>query len=542
MRDLTGLRKLKPQVVYFLNCNQNNNMNAVLAYGTETGNSKRLATHLVSVAKKQGLHMKLVDLSQYRLSDLQREEYFFVVISTQGEGEPPLAAKHFYDHVQEQPLALPGCRFSVLALGDTAYPMFCKTGEDIDHSLARAGATRVVPLKKCDIDFDDDAEEWFSQVLLLLKGMPVSTPVHVSETVNKKPSGKKYYDGRIIANINLNDRGSNKQTNHIEIQTNEPIDYLPGDTIGILPKNRDEVVKRILTLVNITGDTIIDTGKFHAPVSQLLSEHLNICFLLTSTIKKYAGITGHEIPETRMDLIDLLSKFPVTGSGQFIEVVKVLMPIAPRLYSISSAPSAHGNKEVHITVAKDLFLAQEERRYGLCSEFLGDQPANTPISFYVHRDKYFKLPAPEKDLIMIGPGTGVAPFRSFLFERDANGANGRNWFFFGDQHFTRDFLYQSEIQQFLATGVLTKIDLAFSRDQSQKVYVQHRMREKGREIFQWIEQGAYVFISGTKDPMSRDVEHTLVDIIAEQGGRSIDDAKQYLELLKKERRFEKDVY
>ena len=223
-------------------------------------------------------------------------------------------------------------------------------------------------------------------------------------------------------------------------------------------------------------------------------------------------------------------------------MIQLLLPIAPRLYSIASSPEAHGDQEVHITVAKDQFLAEDEQRFGLCSEFLGDQPVGTPISFYVHKDKHFKLPAPEKDVIMIGPGTGVAPFRAFLAHRDATAAAGRNWFFFGDQHFVTDFLYQTEIQQFLATGVLTKLDLAFSRDQPEKIYVQHRMREKADELFAWIESGASVYISGTKDPMSRDVEQCLLEIFQQQGRLDEAAAQQKLEQLKKEGRYAKDVY
>ena len=218
------------------------------------------------------------------------------------------------------------------------------------------------------------------------------------------------------------------------------------------------------------------------------------------------------------------------------------MPIAPRLYSIASSLAGHGSKEVHIVVAKDLFLAQDEQRLGLCSEFLGDKPVNSNITFYVHKDKNFKLPAPDKDLIMIGPGTGIAPFRSFLAERDATGTSGRNWFFFGEQHFITDFLYQTEMQNYVQTGVLNKLDLAFSRDQPEKIYVQHRMYEKAFELYEWINDGAYIYISGKKDPMSKDVENTLLQIIEEQGKKTKEEAKEYLERLKKNGRYEKDVY
>jgi len=259
-------------------------------------------------------------------------------------------------------------------------------------------------------------------------------------------------------------------------------------------------------------------------------------------VKKYAAIIQQEVPDTRMDLVDLLRIYPVKDAAQFEAIVKILLPISPRLYSVSSSPAAHGESEVHITVARNQFLEEDAQRFGLCSEFLGDQPVGSAITFYVHKDKNFKLPASDKDVIMIGPGTGVAPFRAFLAERDATGAQGRNWFFFGEQHFTTDFLYQTEIQNYVQTGVLSKIDLAFSRDQQEKVYVQHRMKQNATELYTWIDSGASVFISGTKDPMSKDVENTLLQIIEEQGQESKEGAKKYLEQLKKEGRFEKDVY
>lgn len=514
-----------------------------LVYGTETGNAKRLATQLATIARQQGVIARLQGLDQYRLNELEKEEYFFVVISTQGEGEPPAPAKKFYDHLYQQKLQLKNMKFSVLGLGDTAYPQFCKTAEDVDAQLIQAGAQRVIPVRKCDVDYEEDAKAWFGDVLKWLQqqGNESAAPATATAPV-RKPAGKKYYKGRILANINLNDRGSSKQTFHIELGTDEPIEYEPGDTIGILPRNRQEVVKRILDLAGADGTQVLTTARASAPLAELLSEHLSICYLLSSTIKKYAAITGQDIPDTRMDLVDLLRIYPVRDAAQFTEVIGILMPIAPRLYSIASSPEAHSNQEVHITVAKDQFLAEDEQRFGLCSEFLGDLPVDSTLTFYVHKDKHFKLPAADKDVIMIGPGTGVAPFRAFLAHREATGATGRNWFFFGDQHFVTDFLYQVEMQNHVQTGVLSRIDLAFSRDQEHKVYVQHRMLEQEVDLFEWINKGASVYISGTKDPMSKDVEQTLIDIIGRQGQKEPAAAAQYLEQMRKEGRFAKDVY
>ncbi|MET0467001.1 MAG: flavodoxin domain-containing protein [Chitinophagaceae bacterium] len=517
-----------------------------LVFGTETGNSKKLATQLAAAAKKKGVNAKLTGLDQYRVSDLSKEEYLFVVISTQGEGEPPIPAKKFYDYIHENKLQLPNLRYSVLALGDTSYPMYCKTGEDVDNQFQHFGAKRLLPLQKCDVDYEDDAMAWFEKVLSTLDSEvkpEAAEPAPATQAVvSKKKAEKKFYQSTIQANINLNDRGSNKQTYHIELATEEEIEYEPGDTIGIVPRNRPDVINRIIKLTGIDPDQEVQTAKASGSVRDLLATQLNICYLLTSTVKKYATIIGQEIPDTRMDLVDLLRIYPVRDAEQFKEVLQILIPIAPRLYSVASSPEGHGRNEVHITVARDRFLAQEEQRFGLCSEFLGDQPLGSGITFYVHKDKNFKLPLAGTDIIMIGPGTGVAPFRAFLAERDATGATGRNWFFFGDQHFVTDFLYQTEIQNYVQTGVLTRLDLAFSRDQQEKIYVQHRMQQHAKELFSWIENGAAVYVSGTKDPMSKDVEAALIRIIEEQGNLSVEAAAKYLDQLRKEGRYSKDVY
>ncbi len=513
-----------------------------LVFGTETGNSKRVATQLAGIAKKSGVITKLAGLDQYRLTDLEKEEYFFVVISTQGEGEPPVGAKKFYDYIHTQQLALPNMKYSVLALGDTSYPQYCKTGVDVDAQLHKFGGRRLIPVQKCDIDYEDDAVEWFAQVLKKLENEHVQEPVKKEAAGLKKSAGRKFYDGKISTNINLNDRGSNKETYHIEITTAENVEYEAGDAIAIIPVNKKIIVDHIIKSTGIDRNLLVETAKVKATVEDLLTNHLNICYLLSSTIKKYAAIVQQEIPDVRMDLVDLLRIYPTKSAEQFVEVLQLLSAIAPRLYSISSSPAAHGMQEIHLTVSRHSFRVKEEQRFGLCSDFLGELPAGTAINFYIHKNRGFRLPAPEKDVIMIGPGTGIAPFRSFLAERDASGANGKNWFFFGEQHFVSDFLYQLELQNFLSTGVLTKLSLAFSRDQAEKIYVQHRMQEQAAELYQWIDNGAYVYLSGTRDPMSKDVEHSLIKIFEEQGGKTYEEAKKYLQYLKDAGRYEKDVY
>ncbi len=517
----------------------NTTQKVTITYGTETGNSKKLAADFAAKAKKVGINAKLISLDQYRLTDLAKEDYFVTVISTQGDGEPPIAAKKFYDHIHQNGFTIPKLKYGVLALGDTSYPLFCKTGEEVDAQFEKLGATRFAPLQKCDLEYETEANEWFNKVLQLINTPTVETLV-ATVLPAKKITTKKTYTGTIATNINLNASGSNKQTHHIEIIADD-VDYECGNSLGIVPENDLETVTEILTIVGINRSKIIAFKKESDTVINVLTKKANIAYLQENTIKKYAAIIQQEIPIVRIDLLDLLKIYPVKDAEQFIEVLSILNAIPPRLYTIASSPIAH-NGEVHLTVAKDVFEIDGLRKFGLCSRFLSLQKTNTQLNFFIQPNKRFKLVEPTKDIIMIGPGTGVAPFRAFVAERDATGASGRNWLFFGDQHFTTDFSYQTEWQNWFSTGVLTKISLAFSRDQEEKIYVQHRMLEQAKELYEWIENGAIVYLAGTKNPMGKDVEHTLVQIIKEQGNKTEDEAAQYFEKMKDELRYMEDLY
>lgn len=501
-----------------------------IAYGTETGHSKKLAAALAARAKQRGISARLVSMDQYRYSDLSKEEYFLAILSTHGEGEPPAAAKKFYDHIHQNGIALEKLKYGVLALGDTAYPLFCKAGEDVDAQLHKLGAQRIVPLQKCDTDYEADADEWFGQVLRQL-GSGSAAAARVAATPAKKSSGKTLHAGKIIANINLNDRGSEKRTHHIEIAS-EGVAYLPGDSIGIVPENAPAAVEAVLSLSGAPADEAL---------KEQLTKRLNIVHLPERVVQRYAALVQQEIPATRIGLQELLKIYPIGNTVQFAEVIKLLEPITPRLYSISSSPEAQAG-EIHLTVAHDTFTVHEEVKHGLCSHYLCGLPPASPLNFYVHANDQFRLPADDKDVIMIGPGTGIAPFRSFLHHRDADAATGRNWLFFGDRRFTTDFLYQTEIQNWAQTGLLTRTSLAFSRDQKHKIYVQHKMIAHGAELLQWLDNGAYVYVCGARHPMSTDVENTLLYVIRQHGNCSIAAAETYLNRLKEEGRYLKDVY
>jgi sulfite reductase (NADPH) flavoprotein alpha-component len=506
-----------------------------IAYGTESGNSKKIANLFASRAKQEGIQAKLVSLDQYRLTDLPKEEYFLTVISTQGEGEPPESAKKFYDHIHQNGFSLPKLKYGVLALGDTSYPMFCKAGEDVDHQLGHLGGERIVEIQRCDVDFESDAFNWMNEVIQKLSGIKPMADAGVK--LAKKSTGKKIYRGEILTNINLNDRGSSKQTHHIEISS-EDVYYKPGDSLGIVPHNPVEFVEAILGHTGIDAERTFVHRNDTFTAYELLHKKLNIIYLPERVVAKYAAHVGREIPAQKYGLLELLRLYPVRDAAHFEIFLQHLEPTTPRLYSISSSLETLDG-EVHLTVARDNFSIEEELKYGLCSDYLCGLKTGSTIDFYIHHNDQFRLPDDDKDVIMIGPGTGIAPFRAFLSERESAGASGRNWLFYGDQHFTSDFLYQTELQQWLESGVLNALDVAFSRDQPQKVYVQDKIRQRAAEFFQWLENGATLYVCGAKK-MSEDVEKTILEMIRQSGKQK--DADSYLNDLKTNGRYLKDVY
>ena len=512
-----------------------------IVYGTETGNSKRLATDFATKAKHNKINAKVIGMDQYRLTDLPKEEYLLAIISTHGEGEPPIAAKKFYNHIMQNGFKLDRLKYSVLALGDTSYPLFCKTGEEVDEQFSKLGGNRIAPLQKCDIEYDVEANTWFDTVLKALQ-QKTSSAVTFTESVVApiKKIGKQIYTGTLQTKINLNDRGSNKETWHIEFAA-EGVQYQCGDSIGIVPENASVIVDKIIEVANVDAKKLVQFKNEEVSIYDLLKYKINIVFLTERLVKQYAEITGHDIPATKMDLLDLLRIYPVKDAAQFETIICKMNAVSPRLYTIASSPAAHEG-EVHIVAVKDVYTVNDITKFGLCTDYLSQLKVNGTQRFFVQPNKRFRLPAAEKDMIMVGPGTGIAAFRSFLAERDTTGATGRNWLFFGDQHFASDFLYQTEIQNWFETGVLSKINLAFSRDQHYKIYVQHKMLQHAAELYEWINGGASFFICGKKDPMSVDVEKTLLQIIEQQGNKTSEEAHKYLELMETEGRYELDVY
>ena len=510
-------------------------------YGTETGNTKKISSKLATALKSKQHKVTITALDQYAVANLEKENLVFIIMSTHGDGEPPLAAKKFYDYLQNSKNNFKNLKYAVLALGDTSYPLFCKAGEDVDARLKELGAKQVLPIEKLDTDFYAPSEVWINNVLNNLSALSAGTPL---SNQPKQPIKhvKAFYKGKIKTHINLNDKGSSKETFHIEIASDDGIYYLPGDSLGIVPPNKDEDVNEILSLISANKNQTIQYKNETYTLFDLFKFKLNILYLPLRIVEKYAALAKTELPLIRLDLKNILSLYPSQENISVEQLIGILEPITPRLYSISSSPSAHGNNEVHITVGRNKFSVNEKIKFGFCSNHFAGLNEGDEVNFYINPNDNFRLPDHSVDVIMIGPGTGIAPFRSFIFHRDTEGAPGRNWLFFGDQHFSTDFLYQSELLSFFDTGSLTKINTAFSRDQKEKLYVQHRMLQQSKELFAWLDAGAHLYICGCKNTMAKDVEAALINIISKEKNIDENEAAEYLNKIEEEGRYAKDVY
>lgn len=509
-----------------------------ILYGTDTGNSKKLAVEFSGLSKRDGAKVKVASMDTYKAEDLAHESNLCIIMSTHGDGDPPPSAKKFFNALMSSELKLNKLEYAVLALGDSSYPYFCKAGEDVAHRLSALGAKASIPIQKCDVDYQNDATYWFQNYLKSFAA-PEATKVDPGP-VKKLITGKKYYHGLLKSNIDLNGRGSNKQTHHIEIISDEPIDYEAGDALGVMPKNKKDILEVIFNEVKIDSNLRIPYKGLSYTLFSLLTTKLNICYLKETQVQKYGELSGHSIPTVRMDLLDLVRIYPIKPIA-FLDFVAYLNEMSPRLYSVCSSPSLR-EKEIHILVSKNNFRVDTETRYGLCSDMLSDYAPGTELEFYIHKNKSFRLPSEDTDIIMIGPGTGMAPMRAFIEERESTGASGKNWLIFGEQHFTTDFFYQSEIQQYVSTGVLNRVDLAWSRDTDKKIYVQHKMLEHGKEIYEWIKNGANIFVSGSRSPMSEDVEKAMIEIIYTHSGKSAPESEEYWNELKEAGIYKADVY
>lgn len=498
----------------------------LIIYGTETGNSKKVASNLLASFKKNKIQAKAIDVFQFDVTKLEKENLVLFVMSTQGEGEFPQNAVAFYEKLKASNANLSKVSFAVLGLGDSSYPLFSNAGILLDEALEEKGAKRLLPLVKADVDFAETVAIWEADLQKAFQNFGSNVTNEVKSSSSTVATGKKNYLGKISHKVVLNDTGSNKETYHIEIESDDKISYEPGDALGIVPKNNEAEIKTIASYFDAENYAILVDK--------------NVRGLSKKSLEAFSKLFEIEIIEEKSNLLDVIQKYN-PKKVKLEEVINLLLPISPRLYSISSSSEAHDG-QVHLTVNLNKFKVDDEIKSGLASEFLADFPLDEQLEFYIHKNQNFRLPNEETDIVMIGPGTGIAPFRSFLAERDVTGAEGKNWLFFGEQHFVLDFYYQTEIQEWLTTGVLTKLDTAFSRDQERKIYVQDRIREKAKEFNSWLENGASIYICGQKNPMSQDVEQAIVEVIAKERNISENEAKQVLEELENQGKYQKDVY
>ena len=518
-----------------------------ILYATESGNAERLASDMAKSARKLGFKPALLDMADLELTQLAKARRLVVIASTWGEGEPPARAVHPYaDLMSERAPRLDGVEFAVLALGDSAYAEFCAIGKALDARLADLGAKRVVDRIDCDVDFADPAARWIDTTLKAL-----APPAEQRGTViavdfaGRQPSVPEIdiVEAEITEKINLNSSRSGKETIHLELALPAGFTYQPGDSLDVFPENDPGYVDELLQATGLSGDV---------GLRDKLIATRDVTTLSLKTLQNFVAATGQKDAQALLEsdnaaawiagrqLIDLASTFPAALSPEALD--KITRPLAPRAYSIASSQREFP-EEAHLLVSAVRYETHGRRRLGVASSHVADRlKQGNPIRVRLRPNRHFALPAPDKDIIMVGPGTGIAPFRAFVQERRAAGAGGRSWLFFGDRHFTHDFLYQLEWQEALENGALTRMDVAFSRDTPEKVYVQHRMRDARRDLVDWLDAGAYFYVCGDAKRMAKDVRATLVRALADVKGLSAEAAEAEVRALEKSRRYLQDVY
>ncbi len=534
-------------------------------FGSESGNCEALSKQIAKAAKKQGFESKAAGLDKIRLADLANESFALIVTSTFGDGEPPANAVAFHEElIADGAPSLASLHFSVLALGDTNYEQFCKFGIDVDARLEALGAKRLYERVDCNLAYEEAAAAWQAGVFNVIDAMNVTSPAPSPSPAARAPvqaeegySKKNPFPAALITNRKLTGDGSAKETRHFEISlAGSGLAYEVGDALGVMPTNCPALVEDILRALNRDGEEAVpapDGGE--VPLRAALLRHYEITKIPAQLLKVVAERSSDKtlselmIPEAKdalahylwgREIIDLLADFSSVTFAP-AEFVSHLRKLQPRLYSISSSLHAFPG-QVHLTVAAVRYDSFGRQRKGVCSTFLADRSAGTAPVF-VHVSKGFRLPASgDTPIIMVGPGTGIAPFRAFLHDRRARGAKGKNWLFFGDQKASTDFLYREELEGMLADGHLTRLDTAFSRDQEAKIYVQQRMAENAAELWAWLQDGAHFYVCGDAQRMAKDVDAALHKVAETAGGLSPEGAADFVQKLKSDKRYMRDVY
>ncbi|MFS7219810.1 NADPH-dependent assimilatory sulfite reductase flavoprotein subunit [Rahnella inusitata] len=536
-----------------------------LISASQTGNARRVAEQLRDDLIAAKLNVNLVNAGDYKFKQIGQEKLLLIVASTQGEGEQAEEAVALHKFLQSKKAPqMKDTAFAVFALGDTSYEFFCQAGKDFDSRLGELGAERLLDRVDADVEYKDVAQEWRKRIVEVLKQrVPANTSGQAAPTlagsvnqVDSSPYTKELpLTATLAVNQKITGRDSDKDVRHLEIDLGDSgLRYQPGDALGIWFENDPQLVQEVVELLWLKGDETVEVNGKSLSLCEALQHHIELTQNTTPIIEKYAGLcrdehlTGLLADKTALQqyaqtvpFVDMVRRAPTELDAQ--QLVDLLRPLTPRLYSIASS-QAETESEVHITVGVVRYDIDGRPRTGGASGYLADRlQEDGEVKVFIEHNDNFRLPAnPEAPVIMIGPGTGIAPFRAFIQQRDNDGASGKNWLFFGNPHFTDDFLYQVEWQRYVKDGLLTNIDLAWSRDQAEKVYVQDKLREKGAEVWQWLQEGAHVYVCGDANRMAKDVEQALLEIIAENGVMDLETADEYLSELRLDRRYQRDVY
>ncbi|HIE4383317.1 TPA: NADPH-dependent assimilatory sulfite reductase flavoprotein subunit [Klebsiella aerogenes] len=534
-----------------------------LISASQTGNARRVAEALRDDLQAAQLNVKLVNAGDYKFKQIAGEKLLVVVTSTQGEGEPPeeAVALHKFLFSKKAP-KLDGTAFAVFGLGDTSYEFFCQSGKDFDSKLAELGGERLLDRVDADVEYQAAAAEWRARVVDVLKARaPTAAPAQLatSGAVNEIHTSPYTKEAPLTATLAVNQkitgRDSEKDVRHIEIDLGDSgLRYQPGDALGVWYQNDPALVKELVELLWLKGDESVTIEGKTLPLAQALEWHFELTVNTANIVENYATLTRSEtllpLVGDKAQLQHYAATTPIVDMVRFSPaqldaeaLIGLLRPLTPRLYSIASS-QAEAENEVHVTVGVVRYDIEGRARAGGASSFLADRvEEDGEVRIFIEHNDNFRLPAnPQTPVIMIGPGTGIAPFRAFMQQRAAEGAEGKNWLFFGNPHFTEDFLYQVEWQSYVKEGVLSRIDLAWSRDQQQKIYVQDKLREQGAEVWRWINDGAHIYVCGDANRMAKDVEQALLEVIAEYGAMDAEAADEFLSELRVERRYQRDVY
>ncbi|OVZ92582.1 sulfite reductase [NADPH] flavoprotein, alpha-component [Yersinia frederiksenii] len=536
-----------------------------LISASQTGNARRLAEQLRDDLLAAKLNVNLVNAGDYKFKQIAQERLLIIVASTQGEGEPAeeAVALHKFLLSKKAP-KLPETAFAVFGLGDTSYEHFCQAGKDFDNKLAELGAERLLDRVDADVEYQESAQQWRQQVVAALQARAPAqstaaaaiTQSGVVDEITSSPYSKTApLTALLSVQQKITGRNSEKDVRHIEIDLGDSgLRYQPGDALGVWFDNSPALVDELLALLWLKGDELVSINGQNMPLSQALHSHLELTQNTTVIVDKYAALSRDETLIALLadraalqhyakntPIVDMVRQAPSDLNAD--QLVALLRPLTPRFYSIASS-QAETENEVHITVGVVRYDIEGRPRTGGASGYLADRlEVDGDIRIFIEHNDNFRLPTnPETPVIMIGPGTGIAPFRAFMQQREAEGATGKNWLLFGNPHFTEDFLYQVEWQRYVKDGLLTRIDLAWSRDQADKIYVQDKLREQGAELWSWIQQGAHIYVCGDANRMAKDVEQVLLDVVALHGAMDAEQADEYLSELRLARRYQRDVY